>query len=139
MLSVNNVSVSKQNNRQNKIIYFSKVIIHGRITNFAIKEFKSGKKSVKLSISTSDDASMTETHSDYVDHEIDVYVEKKHALKTSKHWLIIGKNVVLDGKIALLFIRSNDKLVKRVQYISIENILFSRNDALKETDENYIK
>ena len=138
MLLLNNEGVD-DGNKQNKVMYFSKVIIHGRITNFAIKEFRSGKKSIKLSVSTFSGGIKDDVPADYVDHEIDVYVERKYALKTSKRWLVIGKNVVLDGRIALLFIRNNDKLVKRVQYISIENVLFSCDNSLAEADGNYAR
>ena len=136
MLLLNNECVDG-GNKQNKVVYFSKVIIHGRITNFAIKEFRGGKKSIKLSVSTFNGCVRDDVPADYVDHEIDVYVERKYALKTSKRWLVIGKSVVLDGRIALLFIRNNEKLVKRVQYISIENVLFSGDNGLAKADEGY--
>lgn len=118
-----------------KSLFFTKVIIHGIISDYSIKEFKNKRQSIKLSIHVKRDQKRETEYKVYEQYNIDVYVEKSRLILSQREWLSIGNHILVEGKITLLFIRNNDKVIKKTQYIFIENILSSRGSGFKgETD-----
>ena len=118
----------------NKPMLFAKVIIHGIVSNYNTKELKNGKTSIKISISIANNASVQQKEN-YIPAEIDIYVDKQYLVEKTKKILSIGSYVLVDGRISLMFIKNNDKLSRKIQYISADDIVCKKNYKDQDTSD----